>query len=399
MKKLVYLILGGLLAFTACRHRADDPDIAVTGLKLSNLEVTLEIGELKQLSATVSPPNATDPTVAWQSSAPGVATVTEEGLVKALSVGTATVTAQAGKVTASCSVTVKEPFVAVTSVSLDHRSLLLPQGNSKQLELTVLPENATDPSASWASSDPAVVRVEGGVLTALAEGSATITVSVGDLQARCEVVVIPPGPDGSQIWYTSWTDDVLHFGKEEGCGAHIVSNVYSDGKGVITFDGEVTDIPAGLFSGKTGLKSISLPHTVRNLASDAFRDCSTMLTVSLQEGLTQIGGNAFSGCFSLRKIDLPSTLVSIGEFMLQYCDLITTLTLPENLTNLDSFALYGCAKLTSLTVLCPKPGKLGFRALDETGNCPIYVPASAVDKYKKADGWKDYASRIQAIPE
>ena len=82
--------------------------ISVTGISLSAEEVILDPGKTAQLTATVRPGNATDKTVTWESDAKGVATVSSTGLVTAVSVGTATITAKvANGQTATCKVIVR----------------------------------------------------------------------------------------------------------------------------------------------------------------------------------------------------------------------------------------------------------------------------------------------------
>lgn len=79
--------------------------------------------------------------------------------------------------------------VKVTEVSLDKKSLTLKSGENTTLKATILPENATDKTIKWASSDTSVLTVLNGVITAVAAGKATVTVTVGDKTAACEVVV------------------------------------------------------------------------------------------------------------------------------------------------------------------------------------------------------------------
>jgi len=82
----------------------------VTGISLNYTTLSLPIGANAQLTATVSPSNAANPNVTWSSSNPSVATVSNNGLVTALAVGNATITAttEQNNKTASCNVTVKE---------------------------------------------------------------------------------------------------------------------------------------------------------------------------------------------------------------------------------------------------------------------------------------------------
>ena len=165
--------------------------INVTGVSLNKTSVTLTKGETSQLTATVSPSNATNPSVSWKSSSSSVATVSSSGLVKAAGGGTATitVTTEDGNYTATCKLTVKVP---VTGVSLDKTDLSLTEGDTYQLSATVSPSNATNKTVIWKSSSTAVATVSSsGLITAKAEGSATITVTTedGSKTATCRVTV------------------------------------------------------------------------------------------------------------------------------------------------------------------------------------------------------------------
>ena len=161
-------------------------DVESVTLDVTALELTE--GESATLTATVAPDNATDKAVAWSSDNTGVATV-EGGVVTAVAEGTATITAKAGDKSATCKVTVKKKVIAVESVALDVEALELTEGESATLAATVLPENATDKTVTWSSSDVAVATVEGGVVTAVAEGTATVTAKAGEKTATCSVTV------------------------------------------------------------------------------------------------------------------------------------------------------------------------------------------------------------------
>lgn len=78
---------------------------------------------------------------------------------------------------------------------------------------------------------------------------------------------------------------------------------------------------------------------------------------------------------------------------------LTSVTISDSITSIGYGAFYGCYSLTSITVEATTPPTLGNNAFASTNNCPIYVPASAVDEYKNSTstGWSEYSSRIQAI--
>ena len=87
--------------------------------------------------------------------------------------------------------------VAVTGVTLNKPSTSIQVGRSEQLSATVTPADASNPSVSWSSSNPAIARVdESGTVTAVTEGSAEITVTTtdGGFTASCTVTV-EPAPD------------------------------------------------------------------------------------------------------------------------------------------------------------------------------------------------------------
>ena len=164
------------------------PEIAVESVALDLDFIALEEGDEATLKATVLPENATHREVSWSSSDTLVAKVAD-GKVKALKPGKATVTAQAGKKSAFCEIVVEKKFIPVDSVALSPSALTLVEGDEAELKATVLPEDATDPSVTWNSSDTLVARVADGKVTALKPGKATVTALSGEKQATCEVTV------------------------------------------------------------------------------------------------------------------------------------------------------------------------------------------------------------------
>ncbi len=158
--------------------------ISATDIALDKEEATIEKGETLTLEVTVVPEDTTDELV-WSSSDEAVATV-ENGVVTAVAPGTATITVTAGEVSATCEVTV---VISATGITLDKEDATIEKGETLTLEVTVVPEDTTD-ELVWSSSDEAVATVEDGVVTAVAPGTATITVTAGEVSATCEVTVV-----------------------------------------------------------------------------------------------------------------------------------------------------------------------------------------------------------------
>ena len=176
----------------------EQTNVPVNRVLLNKTSTTLTVGNTETLTATVEPANATNKAVTWSSDNSGVATVSN-GVVTAVTPGTATitVTTEDGSKTATCAVTVTAATVPVTGVSLNKDSLALGVGDSETLTATVKPEDATNKAVTWASSNSTVATVDqNGVVTAVAPGTATITVTTvdGGFTATCAVTVRPDIP-------------------------------------------------------------------------------------------------------------------------------------------------------------------------------------------------------------
>ena len=165
-------------------------EVAVTGVTLNQTTLSLTVDGTANLTATVSPSNATDKTVTWSSSNEAVATV-NNGTVTAVAVGLANISAKAGGKMATCSVTVTAKEIPVTGIALEPTSVTIEAGQTAVLTATVSPADATNATVTWSSSNESVATVDNGTVTAVAAGSATITATAGDKSATCTVTVTP----------------------------------------------------------------------------------------------------------------------------------------------------------------------------------------------------------------
>lgn len=236
MKKIIVLVLALLACFAFACGPTPQPDpkpdpeptvVEVESVSFSETAIEMLEGEDIFISATVLPNNATNKTLTWTSSKEDVASVSNRGIILALSEGETVITATSnnGK-SATLTVTVKKPPVAVTSVSLNQASLSLYVGEIENLTATVLPENATDKTLTWKSSNEQVVKVENGKITALSKGTSTITVSTSNSKtATCTVAV--------DLYYTRIGDKVQL--------GYIPKNVVTDSETVSALEGLTPD--------------------------------------------------------------------------------------------------------------------------------------------------------------
>lgn len=242
----------------------------VSGVEIDKTELVLNIGDKTKLTAIVTPEDANDKTVTWESDNPDIVSVDSEGNIIALKIGTATitVTTNVNSYTAKIKVyvqsntdneeetanneTTNEPennnndtvsnnqtsnnnnnkvnskgetsnngtttenkptkndtVINVTGVALNKTFLTLTEGNTSQLTATVNPSNATNKNVTWVSSNPNVVSVNSnGNINVLKAGTATITVITkdGNHKATCQITVNEK-PASYSVIYTPITQD------------------------------------------------------------------------------------------------------------------------------------------------------------------------------------------------
>ena len=163
-------------------------DPQVVSVELNKKSLTLNIEETFKFAADIKEQDTPNYKVKWKSSNEKIATVDNEGNVKALAPGNTTVTVTVGDKTASAEIKVVSPL---KSISLDSNTVNIEKGNSKNFNVNYAPANTTDDKAIvWTSSNPKVASVdENGKVTALLDGTATITAKVGTKSAIATVKV------------------------------------------------------------------------------------------------------------------------------------------------------------------------------------------------------------------
>lgn len=154
----------------------------------------LTVGFNASLTVTLTPANATNTAVSFESSDESVVVVDQDGFLTAISPGTAviTVTSADGGLTATCDVTVLKKVPKVSQIKLDQVNVSLFVGKTLTLTALTSPETADGESIEWASDKPGVAKVDkDGVVTGVAPGTARISANFvdGNLSASCLVKV------------------------------------------------------------------------------------------------------------------------------------------------------------------------------------------------------------------
>jgi len=166
---------------------------SVTGVSVTPSSDSVIVSDSLSLKAVLSPVYPANSNVSWSSSDTSIASVNASGLVIARAVGTSTITVTTadGNLTATSTIKVT-PIIHVTGVTLD-TAVYIGLGGSANMKATILPSNAKNKTLSWASSDTSIVKVNAsGLISALATGNATITVTTQD-SARTAASVVHVG--------------------------------------------------------------------------------------------------------------------------------------------------------------------------------------------------------------
>lgn len=167
-------------------------EVVVTPVSLNMVDgitLTKEKNSKTKLEAVVQPEDATHVEIEFTSSNEDVATVNSNGEINAVDVGETTITASIKEtdLTAECVVTVVPDL---ETIKLSDTSLKLKKDDTAQLTATANPDGASIEGITFASDTPDVATVDAeGNITAIADGKATLTASVGDVSAECVVTV------------------------------------------------------------------------------------------------------------------------------------------------------------------------------------------------------------------
>lgn len=164
--------------------------VPIESVSLSGDDSILK-GETKRLTATINPEDTTDDkTITWSSDDENVLFVDQNGQIRGIKEGTANVKAVvAGKETTK-QITVNE--IHINSIAIDgDQEFEMIKNQTKNLSVTINPENTTDDKGVvWKTNNEEVARVDNdGKVTALKEGEATITATVGTNETSVKINV------------------------------------------------------------------------------------------------------------------------------------------------------------------------------------------------------------------
>ena len=178
-------------------------------------------------------------------------------------------------------------------------------------------------------------------------------------------------PPNNQIWYTTKSGNPISYNNH--FGAVVTSNTYVNGKGILSFNGNVTMIGYNAFPNDNDLASIIIPNSVTEIGTTAFDYCNALTSVVLGNGVKSIGQQAFKYCTALTSIVIPDSVNNMGDgvflgctalksavigdgvkiinnSMFKDCSALTDVTIGQNVEIIDWYAFQDCTSLANLTL-------------------------------------------------
>jgi hypothetical protein len=147
----------------------------------------------------------------------------------------------------------------------------------------------------------------------------------------------------------------------------------------ITIPDSVTSIGMASFIGCTGLKSVTIGNSVTSIGTMPFSGCTSMTSITIGDSVTWIGTNAFDHCSSLTSITIPDSVTSIGDGAFWGTGL-TRITIPDSVTSIGDVPFYECKSLTTVTFLGDAPN---------AGEGVFVGATPTIYRKPEAKGWGD----------
>ncbi len=305
--------------------------------------------------------------------------IAEEGVALA---GEFDVNCQTGDITPIEGVTVnKVTYLANQELSNEAKSffVVVPAGNLGVCKILLIDNQGLCMKLNWNGQN-----VKAGIVREFDPFAfkGGVSLELGGLSSEQDEFEIPGfvAQKSNEIWYTTTDGAVVTptIGPADisGFGANIVSNTYENGKGVITFDGDVTLIGQNTFTFCDNLESITIPEKVTAIKYAAFYECENLTSVTFPDGITDIEYRIFQGCpklsafyggvassdhrcvvvngvvegfapAGLTEYTIPDGVTSIDNYVFGYCSELESVTVPDSVTSFGYGPFAGCSSLSA----------------------------------------------------
>lgn len=140
--------------------------------------------------------------------------------------------------------------------------------------------------------------------------------------------------------------------------------------------------------------SIAIKEGIVSISSEAFEDCTGLISVSIPNSVTMIDNCAFDGCTSLTSVSIPNSMTKINYRTFAQCSGLTSVSISNSVTEIDERAFYLCEKLKTIVALNPTPPTFysdTFNSINYS-NATLYVPKDSYAKYFIDVNWGKFTS-------
>jgi uncharacterized protein YjdB len=281
--------------------QVDNGSKAVIGVVLNKTAIDLDVGDTETLLATVLPSNAVNKNVTWSSSNTSIASVSSNGIVTAVSEGSATITVTTtdGRKTATCNVTVNPPLTSATLASY----------------LATLPVNTANTAYN-------------------------ISLKVSSTGEFTTIKTALGGAPNKYINFDLTGSTVTSIGRMAFYGCTSLTS--------ITIPDSVTSIGEFAFDWCENLVRVNIGNGLTNIGLQVFSHTG-LINITIPDNVTSIGQNAFSGCEKLTSVTIPDSVTSIGVMAFYHCTSLESVTIGNSVTSIGEGVFQGCNRLTSVT--------------------------------------------------
>lgn len=276
--------------------------------------------------------------------------------------------------------TVIDSTVHVTGVTLNKTSLNLTAGGSETLTAAVAPADATNKTVTWSSNNTSVANVNGGKITAVSAGKATITATADGKSATCEVTVTAAQAEQSGTTPSGGNNGTATTGntdtpsptttKAPAAKGDTVTDTSTNDNYIVNSESASEPTVEYKETGNTSSTSVKIPDTV---------------TVDgIIYKVTAVADKAFSGNKKIKTVTIGKNVTKIGTKAFANCTALTKLTIPANVTNIGTQAFTGNKKLKIITIKSTKltSKSISKNAFKGVGNkVTIKVPKSKKKAY------------------
>lgn len=168
----------------------------------------------------------------------------------------------------------------------------------------------------------------------------------------------------------------------------------------VVFPASMTSIADNSFSNCTSLKKLDLGNSLKIIGPSAFQNCTALEGIDMPETLEGLGVESFAGCISLPYVEVKGEVSSVGKQSFQGCTGLSWISLSENISSLGENSFEGCTNIKYVKSYATSPVPTGLVNFPEdvVTNGTLFVPSSAVSRYKRSATWKVWGN-IKAITE